>query len=319
MRAHTHSSRPRGLLAIAAALGAIAAGAACSSDFVKQSQVEQLRVLGVQADPAELILDGGTLPKTTFTALAVEPSGAPITTQFAVCLIDTASGLPPANLDCPGDAGYTLPDAGAYGATLDLADPKLQAAALPFFVSDGGPSNVDGGLQAALAQGVPLVVGFLALAPPGGNPDGGPPATTGYATQRLQGIATITLRTQDDKNPLNHNPALHAISLDGVAIAADGSTTVKVNHVAKLEPVPESDAKEETPDAGLEKLTYSFFATAGDLDALRTTDTTATGQAADTSNQWTAPATPQTVQLWIVVRDGRNGTGWITRSVTVVP
>jgi hypothetical protein len=32
---------------------------------------------------------------------------------------------------------------------------------------------------------------------------------------------------------------------------------------------------------------------------------------------WTAPANAQPVTLWVVVRDGRGGTGWIEREVLV--
>jgi hypothetical protein len=32
---------------------------------------------------------------------------------------------------------------------------------------------------------------------------------------------------------------------------------------------------------------------------------------------WTAPASKQAVRLWVVVRDGRGGTGWIEREAPV--
>ena len=84
----------------------------------------------------------------------------------------------------------------------------------------------------------------------------------------------------------------------------------------RLTPVPAADAKEPTL-AGPEKLGHSFFATAGSINSLRSTDTTATGEPADIFVDWTAPATAGRVRLWVVVRDGRGGTGWLERQVSV--
>lgn len=303
---------------VGTAVALAAALAACASDFEKQSLVTRLRVLAVQAEPAELLLaDGGPLPATTLTALAVEPGGAPITTRFALCLFDPTSGLPSADLDCPGDAGYTLPDAGPTGARLDLADPGLQAKVLPLLLgADGGTDGgADGGVGALLEGGLPVLVGFTAEAPAGGNADGGPAASPGHAGQYLAGLATVTLRSAGGR-PANQNPALRALLLDGAEIAADGSTTVAAGRTVTLDPRAADGAKEATAD-GPEKLNFSFFATAGDLAALRSADTTATGQPGITTVDWTAPVAPGMVRFWVVIRDGRGGVGWLERSVRV--
>lgn len=296
------------------ALALAAALAACASDFEKQSKVSRLRVLAVQAEPAELLLAAdGPLPATTLTALAVEPGGAPVTTRFALCLFDPASGLPSADLDCPGDAGYTLPDAGPVSARLDLADPGLQAKVLPLLLgADGGTG---GGAGALLEGGLPVLVGFTAEAPAGGNADGGPAPSPGHAGQYLAGLTTVTLRSAGSR-PANQNPALRALLLDGAEIAADGSSTVAAGRTVTLDPRAADGAKEATAD-GPEKLNFSFFATAGDLAALRSADTTATGQPGLTTVDWTAPATPGSVRFWVVIRDGRGGAGWLERSVRV--
>ena len=293
---------------------------ACADDFYKQQQIVGLRVLAVSAEPAELILqDGGPLPSTTFSALAIEPSGATITTRFDLCLQQGV--LPSPSLACPGDAGSQLPDAGPTSARLDLNDPHVQAVAIEFETSnDGGLSSfTDAGLSAVLANGVPIAIGFSADAPPYGNPDGGPGPTAGYSDQHLLGFTDITLRTASSARPINHNPQLMEIDADRVAIAADGSTTLHVNQTVTLLPIPASDAKEVKQDGGVESLDYSFYTTAGTLSDLRSTDTTASGQPGFITSDYTAPKSPGPVRLWIVVRDGRGGTGWLERDFTIVP
>jgi hypothetical protein len=62
---------------------------------------------------------------------------------------------------------------------------------------------------------------------------------------------------------------------------------------------------------------FSFFATDGSISALHSTDTTSTGQSAPIWVDWTAPELPGPVHLWVVVRDGRGGVDWLTRTVQV--
>ena len=65
---------------------------ACNNNLPKQSIVDKLRVLAVQANPAELLV-GGSLPAATLTALAIEPSAAPIELTWALCPLP--ANLPP--------------------------------------------------------------------------------------------------------------------------------------------------------------------------------------------------------------------------------
>ena len=59
------------------------------------------------------------------------------------------------------------------------------------------------------------------------------------------------------------------------------------------------------------------LATDGDISSLRSTDQTSTGEPADPSIDYTAPSTIGSVQFWVVIRDGRGGVGWITRTTQV--
>ena len=284
--------------------------AGCPENLEKQSQIVKLRVLAVQAEPAELIVDPAQPPpRTTLTAFAVEPSDAPIAMEYALCTVQEA--VPPPDVDCPGTQGIPLQPAGPLSAVLDLGDPRAAALAQQV-AQDGG--FADGG--ALPPEGFPILVGFRATAPAHTLPDGGPPGTDGGDLQIFEGLTTVTARGPGA--PLNHNPAIDSVLLGDAGIADDGSTAAPVSATLRLDPVPAQDAKEPV-DGGAEALGYSFFATAGSVASLRSTDTTATGQPADKSVDWSAPSEPQEVRLWVVVRDGRGGVGWKARSVKVTP
>lgn len=253
--------------------------AACPSGLEEQSHISKLRVLGVHADPVELLLtpDAG-LPATTLSAIAASPDGGAPTVKFALCT--QISSAPDPSLDCPGDAGIDLPAVDALSARLDLSDPRIVAFAAGARL-DGGSFDA-GGLAAALDDGVPLLIGFS-------------------AGDELRGFDTLTLRT-GAHGPADVNPQLLDLLLQG-----DPAAGAKV----RLQPV--TGAKDDPSKRYL----FSFFATAGSISTLHSTDTTSTGESAPTWVDWTAPATPQQVQLWVVLRDGRGGIDWLTRVVQV--
>jgi hypothetical protein len=285
----------------------------CPENLEKQSQIVKLRVLAVQADPAELIVDPAQPPpRTTLTALAVEPSGAPIAMEYALCTVQEA--VPPPDVDCPGTQGIPLEPAGPRSAVLDLGDPRAIALAQQI-AQDGG--FADGG--ALPPEGFPILVGFRATAPAHTLPDGGPAGADGGDLQIFQGLTTVTARGPGA--PTNRNPAIDKLVMGdaGIEIAPDGTTTAPASTTQRLDPEPAPGSKESLPDGGVEALGYSFFATAGSISSLRSTDTTATGQPADTSIDWSTPSEAQDAGLWVVARDGRGGVGWIARSVKVTP
>jgi hypothetical protein len=286
--------------------------AACANDLEKQSEIVKLRVLAVSAEPADLVVSPGQPPpRTTLTALAVEPSGAPVTMRFALCT--DQSPTPSPTLDCPGAQGIDLPPSGTTSAILDLGDPRIVA-----FAQSSDAGIPDGG--SLPIGGIPVVVGFEASAPAHTLPDGGPAGADGGSLQIVRGFTLVELH--DDSTPTNHNPRV-----DALLVAADGGPdlapggSVPVSIVQRLTPVPAPDAKERLPGpaGAVESLGYSFFATAGSLSSLRSTDTTETGEPADTFVDWTAPADPGPVRMWVVVRDGRGGTGWLERDLSVGP
>jgi hypothetical protein len=254
---------------------------ACPAGLEEQSHVSKLRVLGVRADPAELILqpDAG-LPATTLTALAVTPDGEAQSVQFALCTQLTSA--PDPSLPCPGQAGIALPQAGPLAARLDLSDPRILGFAASVQL-DAGVFDA-GGIAAALDQGVPLLVGL----------------TAAVGLQRLDGFETLTLRSPA-RGPANTNPEIVDLQ-----IGEDGG--VSAGETVRLKPTA-------TKDDATKKYLFSFFATAGSISSLHSTDT---GDVANTWVNWTAPDTADAgVRLWVVVRDGRGGTGWLAREVQV--
>jgi len=256
--------------------------AGCPAGLEEQSHVSKLRVLGVRADPPELVLqpDAG-LPATTLTALAVTPEGDLPTVQFALCTQITTA--PDASLPCPGAAGIELPDAGPLSARLDLSDPRiLEIAASAQF--DAGAFA--GGVGAALDQGVPLLVGFSA----------------GAGSQQLDGFETLTLRSVA-RGPADVNPRLLDLEIGDGGVVSAGETV-------RLQPIT---APKDDP---AKKYLFSFYSTAGSISSLHSTDATADGTL--TWVDWTAPGAGDAgVRLWVVLRDGRGGTDWLTREVQV--
>lgn len=268
----------------------------CADDFEKQSRISKLRVLAVQAEPAELIADPNQPPpKTSLTAFAVEPGGAPVTVRWALCTVQAA--VPSPDLDCPGAQGVDFPAIDSVGQ-LDLGMEPFRSVYQKLLVGpDGAPPEQ---VRAQLAAGIPLIVGFTATA----------------GSQRLSGLTTVTLRSADAARPTNRNPTAATLLAGDQPIAADGTSPIAAGATVRLTPIPAEGAHEQAAD-GIEKLNYSFYATDGEVKTLRSTDTTSTGQAADPSVDYVTPAAPGAVRLFVVIRDGRGGVGWIARSLQV--
>jgi len=295
------------LMRACAALAALFLGG-CQGDLEKQSEIVKLRVLAVQAEPAELIVDPARPPpRTTLTALAVEPSGAPVAVEYALCTVQQA--VPPPDVDCPGSQGIPLAPAGPTSAVLDLGDPRAIALALQL-AQDGGTAG------ALPPEGIPVLVGF-------------PRDGAGAWAARRRPARSGRRRRAGAPGAHDRHRAWTRCSAQpepGDRPAADGGDWDRLGrrhrrageHGPAPDPVPTPGSKEPA-DGGVEALGYSFFATAGSISSLRSTDTTATGQPEDTSVDWTTPGSAQQARLWVVVRDGRGGVGWIARSVQVTP
>ncbi|MFP2905978.1 hypothetical protein ACLESD_13155 [Pyxidicoccus sp. 3LFB2] len=281
-------------------LAALLAG--CGPDFELQSEIRRVRVLAIQAEPAELVLDpdAPTLPgPVTFNALAVASDARPVTVRYALCRF---SGNP-YDGRCPGDNGVELPE-----GVLSLQDPAVQAVLAEAFegANPGGGGTADPNdpaLRAALEKGIPLFVGYEAT-------DG-----TGTPEGTERGVRRVTLRAAAAPN---QNPAVSDILWEGVTLAGP----LPVGTEVTFQPVlAEGSAQvyETAEGPATEQVFYSWFATGdGEVKEFRSLEP-GDGRPGDPTSKYETPGSPQRITFWVVARDGRGGVGWLSRSVDVGP
>jgi hypothetical protein len=85
-----------------------------------------------------------------------------------------------------------------------------------------------------------------------------------------------------------------------------------------VETFPVYDIVTQTLVDHRESMRVSWFASDGQL-AHERTGREEGDPATDTSNRWTAPSTPGTVHVWLVLRDSRGGVDFAGYDVQVTP
>ncbi|HZX97173.1 MAG TPA: hypothetical protein VFE90_21840 [Myxococcales bacterium] len=277
--------------------------AACTPDFAAPSDVTDLRVLAVQAEPPEARFDpdAGVAEPVKVDVLAVDPSrdAGPQSIQLQIC-------GPTDSRRCDEgpviDAGtvplsFTLPsvDATALLANDDLAGFGGIRVQLSFTVDDGSPKGP--------VHGDKVIIYSSALPPC--------PPDAGIAPSR------------------NRNPALTGVLLtvagqDAGAFAPDASLTVGTEY--GLRPVLADGGEEDYCTVDLrgevlqlrEQAHYAFFtAPGGEFDSDTADEPLDGGAPPDGLTRFTPHADAGTI--WIVVRDGRGGESWLERSWTASP
>ncbi|MBJ6761566.1 hypothetical protein JGU66_12385 [Myxococcaceae bacterium JPH2] len=283
-------------------LASVVALAACGPDFELQSEIRRVRVLAIKSEPAELVLDPGASqlpPPVTFTALAVTPDSRPVTVTYALCRADVN---PYGDTGCPGSNGVELSE-----GVLSLSDPRVQAILRESFPGTGTggdtPNLNDPAVQKALAQGIPLFVGYEA-SDGSGTPEG-----------IERGVRRVTLRTTTAPN---HNPSLSDVLWNDATLAGPLPLASEV----RFRPVL-ADGSAETYDTAdgpkTEQVFYSWFATGdGEVKAFRSLEPV-DGKPGDPTSKYETADVPQTVTFWVVARDGRGGVDWLSRTVQVGP
>jgi hypothetical protein len=275
--------------------------AACNSSFELQSQIARVRVLGVRAEPAELVIPAAGPPGIVhLEALAVAPEGRAVSVRFAFCR--PFANVFAADFECPGKDGVDLLDGG-----LSLLDPRILALLGAGVEGGAGAVLASPGFAAQLAVGVPFQVGYQAT-------DGTDPNDGGLEL----GFATLIARRTDAPNL---NPEVLDVQVDGASLdglTLDGGASVTLTPVVS----PRSQEPVVAADGGLtqESLSFSWF-TSGEarVGSLRSVLLASGDPAASRTASTTVLSTPDAgarSTLWVVVRDGRGGTSWRASTFT---
>lgn len=280
----------------------------CPRGFEPQSLVNRLRVLGVQAEPAEILWELDQDPRPVkLTALVVDPQGGGrgVEASFRYCPLLTeppalrqVSELPPIigpdELDCPRDSEPQLRPLGPLSARFDA-------------------------LEAVSHYGKPSPLGLYRV---GFELAAGEERVRGYRTLGLSLFA-----------PPNSNPLLTELELDGVRVTDEPLLQVGLGQPHVLQAIPDPASFESYAAPGeeprTESLRFSFHATFGQLE-LHGTQTADGGATLDESRaSWVPPQddpltgfkVPEAgmeVTFYVVARDDRGGIGWISRKIRVL-
>ena len=278
-------------------LAAICLGA-CTPDFEASSDVRDLRVLAVQAEPPEAQFDATTADPVDLHVLTVDPrTAAPITLHAAIC--------------APTDSHRC--DEGPF-ITRDLGTRPLSTTLLipPEFVALAQADDDLKGLG-----GIRVQYSF--------SVDHGDGSGTVYGSK-------VLLYSPRGGTP-NQNPAIASVQLsrEGLKLGelvAPGETLQLPQNVeiglrprvtdASIESYVTTDLR-GNPVSLKEQPRYSFFVAPGAEVDRDTADEPLEGVMAppDGLSRITLHSAPGT--LWIVVRDGRGGESWVTFPLELTP
>ena len=277
--------------------------AACTPDFQSQSQVVDLRVLAVQAEPPEAQFDpeAGTVDPVKLTILAVDgarrDAGATLTARICAA---TDSGLCDEGPSLPADT-LTRDGGDLFSTTLTLPQAVVAEAAdasdlrgfdgvrvqYSFSIDDGDDAGPQTG-EKVIVYSEKIDAGLL------GHPNKNPVLAGARFTQPDGGAAQQVL----DGQPLSA-PAEVALGLTPVLPRDQIETYQTFDLRGNLITLPEFPA-------------YSFYTTGNAEFDNDTASEPVDGGAAPPQGltRFTAHAGAGT--LWIVVRDGRGGESFLT-------
>jgi hypothetical protein len=277
----------------------LCAAAACTPDFQSQSQVIDLRVLAVQAEPpeAQFDADGGAVDPVKLTVLAVDPvrPSSLATLSASLCeptdagLCNEALSLPQPTLTRDGGTLFTT--------TLEVPQPVLAQAAgasdlgafdgirvqYSFSVADGDPAGPQTGEKVVI------------YSPRGGHAPNKNPILRGVSAIEPDGGSTFLA--------------------DGQLLAAQPGVDIGLTPLLppdQIERYTTTDLRGNLIDL-IEFPAYSFFTTPGGQFDRETASEPVDGGVAPPQGltRFQAPDGGSGT-LWVVVRDGRGGESWLT-------
>ncbi|MBZ4419176.1 hypothetical protein K8638_22125 [Myxococcus sp. RHST-1-4] len=271
------------------AVGLMVSG--CGNELEKQSQVTRVRVLAVRGTPAELVIppEGGAPLAVRLEALAVAPDARPLTVTYALC---RPGNVYAADFQCPGKDGVELPE-----GQLSPEDPSVRALLEQVVGGDTG----DPAVRARLEAGVSFYVGYE-VSDGSGTPEGGE-----------RGLRRMTARLTDTPN---QNPRLADVLHQGESLAGPLPAGTEV----ALTPVLAEGSQETYVGAQgevTERVTFAWHATgSGEVEFFRSVQPVE-GESGESGTEYTTPSEPQQVTFYVVARDERGGTDWLTRTIEV--
>ncbi len=304
-----------------------AASSACEANFEPQSIVIDLRVLAMQANPPEVIVDVDprhpdpsqlTIPDVHLRALVADPGPTRRLAWHALACAPTGTGRCSLIVD-PEDPHAPILDLGG-GVIEDPED--LPAAPGVDILFHATPELLMTAIDAAPLGGIDGVVVQIELrvAPEGDSDE----KDAVYAEKGV----VFTPRLPMDKQA-NRNPTLTDMTADGAPWSASDCTIV-VAPGAEVDLMPIEDPMDlevyqlERVDGGadsfMESLRYQWFATAGEFSDDQTGGPKSIfGEIPNLDTKWTAPAMAGPVSFYVVQRDERGGATWVQRCLTVGP
>lgn len=277
---------------------------ACStSDFTQEWLVDRTRVLAIQAEPPE----AASGQVVSLSALVVDPDGEP-EAAWVACL------MPVACPDYPSVQELAAADTSAMSAE-ELAAWQADATTAGFLgfgaglsptliVNGGGPppgdtASTDTGAIAASSE-LTLIVDAVPVGKALGDVTLGDPEATEVASKSL---------TVSDSTTPNQNPAIATFGVDG----ADAATVDRGGSASLTATLADGSAESYLDDDGetqTEAPTVNYYVSGGTLMQ-------SSAAANEPEVSWTAPDSAGTINVWVVVRDGRGGMAWASATVTV--
>jgi hypothetical protein len=320
-------------------LAALAALAACTTDFEDSSIVIDLRVLGISVEPPEIVVPFDPenpldveLGDTEVCVLVADP-GASRRLAFEM------SACPPtgdSRCDDPEDPAYefasgTIDDPDETASAPRMCATLRQNAALLEVIEASVAADSFAGFGGVRVQ-VQVVI----------RPEGGEDSEAIYASKRMLYSPKVP-----EERVANTNPRLERLTaarpVNGerdrdvpvvTARCADpGAMPIEVapGEELGLIPIEPAGAREDyvlpTFDGGsrqfTENLSYAWFATGGDWGGDSTGGTKDPfGNEPNLDTTWTAPeeiSEPIDIDMWVVQRDERGGLTWYQMCAHVVP
>lgn len=281
---------------------------ACNPDFDEIWQVKDLRILAIQAEPPEVLVDPEMItavPPVSLKPLVVDPLAAPdalFNWQIWACT--------PEEINC---------DLAQYQELISEGPTtwkEIETQFIPSIKLFQEASKADP-LQGF--NGLPIMIELKV-------------SREEYSERAIKRVV-YGLPTPAGKEP-NHNPRISKVTLNDQEMKQ--LVQVKLGEKVKLLPESPADDKEQylvtTFDGGTRDLTeylsYNFYVTHGKISNEFTggkpSPLVDRKTVTDLSSEWTAQlpsdtTLPQTVTFWIVVNDDRGGVGWTSWSIIVTP